>query len=304
MGLSTSAEVPAVYTSEEGYRAVVAWYDQQVDQLPVPCESRWVDTSAGGTHLLIAGPPDAPPMVVLHGMNMNAAAMTPAIRQFASSRRVYAIDVIGMPGKSAGTRPRRTGPGYPRWLAEVMQALEILEADLVGQSFGGWIILKLAERAPERIRTAVLLDSGGLVPFTWKGQMQAGLAAVLYMMWSNDRTLEWAVSPFSAPGVSLGPEKRTLLGLAYQHVRLDVDPKGLPCPDKDALAPLEVPMFVSYGAHDLFFPADAAVQRAEALWPERATTEVVEEEGHLFSAEGEQARYERVAAFLNIHSAA
>lgn len=291
----------SVYKSADGYNTIMGWYDHQLECLSVDAKSRWLDTSAGPTHLLAAGPTDAPPVILLHGMNLNAAAMTTGIRSLASTRRVYAVDIIGMPGKSAGTRPSRSGDGYPRWLEDVLSALDLSQASFIGQSFGGWIVLKLAASRPERIRSMVLLDSGGLVPFTIWGPMRAGLAALWYMLWPTRSNLSRAVAPLYGPGVSPTSELMTLLGLTYRHVEMDIDLGGLPLPDRNNLASVTAPVFASYGAHDIFFDARAAVEKATTLWPDSCTTEIVADEGHLFSTEGEQHLYNRVVTFLEEH---
>lgn len=299
--MDSSNAPSSIYKSANGYDAIMGWYDHQLERLSVDTESLWVDTHAGRTHLLAAGPPDAPPVFLLHGMNLNAAAMTTGIYSLASIRRVYAVDIIGMPGKSAGTRPSRTGDAYPRWLDDVVSALDVDRASFIGQSFGGWIILKLAAQRPDRFRSMALLGSGGLVPFTIWGQMRAGIAALWYMLWSTKSNLKRAVAPLYGPEVSPPPDLMTLLGLTFRHMEMDVDLNGLPRPNRKNLASLEAPVFMSYGAHDIFFAPHTAIENADDLWPHSATTEIVADEGHLFSREGEQNLFGRIATFLKEH---
>lgn len=274
------------------------WYDRQVDQLPVLVEPRWVTTSAGRTHLLVSGPKEAPPLIVLHGMNMNAAAMSVALSQLSAIRRVYAVDIIGMPGKSTGVRPTRKGSGYPLWLSEVVAALGIAYADFLGQSFGGWLVLKLAALMPSRIRRGVLLDSGGFIPFTVKGQLVAGLMALRYMVWPSAKHLRRAAQPFYAPQVAPEPHFAELLGLTYRHTRMDIDWRGLPVLSREDLAGFHAPVFVSYGEHDVFFRAKQAVQKAKDILPGSVATEVVKGEGHVFARRAKQDLYHRIASFL------
>jgi pimeloyl-ACP methyl ester carboxylesterase len=73
--------------------------NSQLTRLPIEVNSLYLDTPAGCTHVLASGPEEAAPVGVLHGMNMNAAAMTEGLRILARHHRVYAVDIIGMPGK-------------------------------------------------------------------------------------------------------------------------------------------------------------------------------------------------------------
>ncbi|MGM0588052.1 MAG: alpha/beta hydrolase [Bacteroidota bacterium] len=293
---------PSIYKSKQGRVAILSWYDQRVESLDVEVESHYVGTRFGRAHLLSAGPTDAPPVILLHGMNMNGACWGHAMRQLSADFRVYAVDIIGMPGKSAGTRPARKGDGYPHWLQEVMEQLQLDNVHLMGESFGGWIILQLAQLQPERIKSAVLLGSGGLVPFTIKGQMIAGLTALRHMIWPTQSSRIKAVRPFYAPNQPMDDAIVDLLSMAYRHVKLDVDTSGLPVIELANEGRLNFPLFISYGAHDLFFDASTATQKAGDLFTGPVTKEIVSDEGHLFSPQGEQMRMQRVLQFLNEYS--
>jgi 2-hydroxy-6-oxonona-2,4-dienedioate hydrolase len=290
--------MPSVYKGKQNYAEMMAWYDAQVAQLPVDAASRWVETRAGATHLLTAGNPGSPPVVLLHGMNMNALAMAGAITALAPSHRVYALDIIGMAGKSAGTRYSRSGDAYPHWLVDVLDALQLVEAAFVGVSFGGWLILRLAALAPERISQAVLLDSGGLTPFTIRGQMVSGITALRYILRPTAANLARAAAPFYAPQVTPDPTFVELLGLGYRHITLDVKLSGLPPVAAPELAHWHAPVLLIYGAHDIFFDAEQALARARTLIPNLAGAEILPHEGHLWSPTTEAAVYARVANFL------
>lgn len=111
----------------------MAHYDAAVARLPIPYESLMVPTRFGETHALAMGDRDAPPVVLLHGLVADALAMRKMFPDFAQSYRVYAPDAIGFSGKSAPTRPNLDG--YVAWLLELLDALELDKADLVGISF-------------------------------------------------------------------------------------------------------------------------------------------------------------------------
>jgi pimeloyl-ACP methyl ester carboxylesterase len=303
--LSTSlrAMVPSIYKSLAGKEAVLRWYETQVASLPLAVERLDLDTPSGHTHVLAAGAAEAAPVVVLHGMNMNAAAMTEAIRSLAGNHRVYAVDIIGMPGKSTGTRLPRRGERYPQWLETVLMELGLESAAFVGVSFGGWLVLKLAALSPGRVRAAALLDTGGLVPFTLRGQALAGFAALRYMLRPTLANALRAAKPFFGPATEPEPTFAEILALGYRHTRLDIDPKGLPALGAGELSRFRGPCFVSFGAKDVFFNAKQAVERARAVLPCLVTAEVVAGEGHVRSLEAEQTLYQRVGTFLGSHAA-
>ena len=86
------------------------------------------------------------------------------IADFSKEYRVYAIDVMGQPGKSLPDEPIRDSADYVTWLTATMDALHLDRVSLVGMSFGGWLALTYAVAAPQRVQKLVLLSPGGLLP--------------------------------------------------------------------------------------------------------------------------------------------
>jgi 2-hydroxymuconate-semialdehyde hydrolase len=82
----------------------------------------------------------------------------------AQGRRVIAPDMVGF-----GYSDRPAGQTYSMdvWVQQaldLLDALDVPQVDLVGNSFGGALSLALAIRAPQRVRRLVLMGSVG-VPF-------------------------------------------------------------------------------------------------------------------------------------------
>lgn len=289
----------SIYKSATGRSAVMEWYNTKLSSISIQTKSQEVSTAAGQTHIIIAGDTKAPPLIVLHGMNMNGPSMANAIIALSRTHCVYAIDIIGMPGKSACTRPSRAGNDYSRWLAEVMEQLDLQSAGFLGLSFGGWLILKLAALSPERINNAVLLDSGGLTPFTFKGQAVAGWSAIWYRLFPNKKNLvRAAVLPFYAQDCEPNPDIVELIGLGYQHVKFDIDPKGLPPLTKDELANFSAPTMVMYGEKDIFFNAEKGIEKAKEIIPNLIKAEVIAGQGHIIGEEAHPQVYNEISDFL------
>jgi lipase len=103
------------------------------------------------------GDPDAPALVCLHGVTGHAERFRRlAEERWATQFRVIAPDLRGH-GRS-GWEPPWTFGTHVADLVETVDALGIREADWVGHSFGGRLVLELAAVYPERVHRAVLLD--------------------------------------------------------------------------------------------------------------------------------------------------
>jgi lipase len=103
------------------------------------------------------GDPAAPPVVCLHGVTGHGERFKRlAVERWSERFRVVAPDLRGH-GRSGYDAPWDLGTHLAD-LVETVDDLGIPEADWVGHSFGGRLVLELAAVHPERIRRAVLLD--------------------------------------------------------------------------------------------------------------------------------------------------
>jgi lipase len=103
------------------------------------------------------GDTDAPPLVCIHGVTGHGERFKRlAELRWAKTCHVIAPDLRGH-GRSGYDGPWDFET-HVADLVETTEALGLDQADWVGHSFGGRLILELAARHPERIRRAVLLD--------------------------------------------------------------------------------------------------------------------------------------------------
>ncbi len=108
------------------------------------------------TFYLEAGPVDAPPVVLVHGLGATNASMLPLIPALARDFRVLAPDLPGHGGTQA------TGAAHaPRYLGDWLMAFLRETCDqpavLIGNSLGGRTALEAALNSPFDVRGLVLL---------------------------------------------------------------------------------------------------------------------------------------------------
>lgn len=128
------------------------------------------------TAYLAAGPGEGIPVIPIHGSGPGVSAEANwrllLASPLADRRRIIAPDVVGF-GRSSGPGEILDHETRVTQLLGLLDALELPQADLIGNSMGGALALALARRAPDRIRSMVLMGSVG-VPFT----LTDGLAKV------------------------------------------------------------------------------------------------------------------------------
>jgi len=124
--------------------------------------SRFVETASGRIHLHEAG--TGHPVVMLHGSGPGATGWSnfgPNLGAFAERFRVIAPD---MPGWGASDPVTYEERDHVAAAVQLLDALGIEKAALVGNSMGGATALKVAGRHPERVSHVVTMGSGAPGP--------------------------------------------------------------------------------------------------------------------------------------------
>lgn len=274
----TPPDNAVLYRSAEGYRRTMALYDRMLGQINVPYSTQFVATGAGPTHVIQAGPAEAPAVFLLHGMSANAVTWVPQINALAREYRIYAPDMPGCMGKSAPTRIARAGSAYGVWLAEVLDGLGVRAAAFIGISFGGWLTLKLAGVAPDRIASAILISAAGFVPMSNKTLLKMLPRLLVMPFVPLDRRARMFLDVMGAPGYQPTAEDLELFGLLLSAFHYDQRAPD-PCADAE-VARLRAPTALLYGEHEAGFNPPAAISRARRLLPRLVRAEIVPGVGH------------------------
>src|SRR5919206_3669132 len=99
----------------------------------------------------------APPVVCVHGVNAHGRRFRKlAEERLAERYRVLAPDLRGH--GSSEWEPPWTIATHMHDLLETLDDAGVRDADWIGHSFGGRLVLELAAAAPDRVHRAVLLD--------------------------------------------------------------------------------------------------------------------------------------------------
>ncbi len=121
----------------------------------------YVSLSQGVVHYQLAGPADGKPVVLVHGYSVPSYVFDSTLRALSGAGyRVVSFDLYGR-GLSDRPRVRYDRDLLAQQLGELMDALHMPKADLVGLSMGGAVVGRFVASHPERVRSLVLI-----APFT------------------------------------------------------------------------------------------------------------------------------------------
>ncbi|MFI1754245.1 alpha/beta fold hydrolase [Streptomyces sp. NPDC020571] len=113
-----------------------------------------------------SGPPDAEPVLLLHGYPADHRCWRHQVPALSARHRVITPDLLGW---GASERPLHLSFDYDTEVARLGRLLDALELDsvnLVGHDYGGFLALGFAENHPGRVRRLALLNSRAHATFT------------------------------------------------------------------------------------------------------------------------------------------
>jgi pimeloyl-ACP methyl ester carboxylesterase len=262
-----------------------------------PWTVRVVPTGCGPTQVSAAtqGPDDRrPALVCLPGFDTCGPLwdVADSLAPWAVDHRVFLVDIVGQPGLSSGRCPSLRGPGFGRWVIEVLDGLGLERATMLGASFGGSLVVRLAEQAPERIERAILLAPAGLIrtsmhrpTTTWR------LLSAKFIARSRRRT-ERMLDLEIINGQPTDPEVRALLVEVLDLIHTGFRNRSdLPFVLADpSFARLTAPTHVLIGANDRLFDPPKLLARARGVLPNLQTAEQLPHAGHGLEAAPATAR--------------
>ncbi len=221
-------------------------------------------------------PADARPAVLLiHGSPGSAGnfeRLEPLLR---ARYRVISIDLPGFGGSTLDV-PDYSFAAHARYVLALMDRLKIKNAHLVGFSMGGGVVLSLADIAPERVRSIVMLSAIGAQEFELLGDYHLNHAVHGLQLGAL-----WAVY-HGLPHFGALPNPLTFARNFY-----DSDQRPL----RASLQRYSGPMLIFQGREDPLVPYQAAVEHAR-LVPQAELTLI--ESSHFMVFE----QAERTAGYL------
>lgn len=268
---------------------------------------RQVETRRNSIAIMEAG--QGPPVLAIHGLGGTKGSFLPTIAALAPDFRIIAMDQPGF-----GDSDKPIGAPYdPRFFARVvvdlLDALDLQHAHLVGNSLGGRVALEVGLRHPARVRRLVLLAPS----LAWRrnrpwAPLVRLLRPELGLVQLAPRPIVQGIATRMIPGASEGwtaagvdeflrayltPAGRAAFYAAARNIYLE-EPHG----DRGfwtQLPGLRPPALFVWGRHDQLVPLAFERHVRDAL----SSAEHLELEcGHVPQVEAPQETHEAIRRFL------
>ena len=295
-----------------GYLALHWETDRSVEELAerwAPEPSAFVRVGGMEVHYRDQGP--ASPretLVLLHGTSASLHTWEGWVDALAEEYRVVSLDLPGF---------GLTGPfvehddysvqAYVRFMAQALDALDVEEAVVAGNSFGGEVAWEMALALPERVRGLVLVNAAGYPAQAESMPLGFRIASLPGMGYLMTRVLPREVIESSVRNVYGDPDQVTD-GLVDRYFQLSLREGnraalrkrfaelrwGEDAPER--LAGIEQPTLVLWGDRDRLIPPERATRFQDDI--PNARKVMFETLGHVPHEEDPQATAEAVRDFL------
>ncbi|HEY2281413.1 MAG TPA: alpha/beta fold hydrolase [Streptosporangiaceae bacterium] len=266
---------PGTWVSDAARDRFMTAYDRAFARWPQPYEEFDLETATTTTRVYAYRPQArGAPIVLLMGAGFNSSYWYLHVAALAQAGPVYAIDMPGDPNPSIARAPITPPDACAAWLDEVLAQLGASQlgasqlgasqlgtsqfgagqaAHLVGLSYGGWVAMNQAIRAPARVASITLLDPAGLTKLDarWWWWFSVSGLATLTPMPLRRQLARWLDSPIMAE-----QELTKLMWTGSRGFRME--PKFPGVLTDDELRAITVPVLLITGARSaMLTPAEA-----------------------------------------------
>jgi pimeloyl-ACP methyl ester carboxylesterase len=241
--------------------------------------------------------PNKPTAVFVHGAGLDHSSFGLQSRYFRyHGWNVLAVDLPGH-GRSEGP-PIPSIQGMAAWLFNLMAALKIEKASIVGHSMGSLVALECAAGQPERVERIALIGTAFPMKvgeaFLEAARRNDYAAFDMHTIWGHAAQTPLGANP--NPGMwmygdTLARLERLAPGVLYNDLKACNDyAAGL-----ESAAKVRCPALLILGKRDVMTPAKGAKPFLEIM---KAKSRTVELSGHSLMAEAPDATLDALVEFL------
>jgi pimeloyl-ACP methyl ester carboxylesterase len=269
-------------------------YDRALQLWKTPFEERDIKTSFGSAHVIISGPPNAAPLVLLHGMNASSTMWYPNIRSLSENHRAYAIDFLLEPGKSLCEGEVSSTDQIVNWYYEIFDQLQLSKFSIIGASRGGWLAMNIALHSQSRINKIVLLSPAQT--FTWIKPRMRIITNISYSINPKRRKLRNVLETMTANVDNINQAYINQYYIATTKATMSKCMLQMtPFSDKQ-LGSLKIPVLVLIGDNDII-NNEKSLERAKKLIP-GVETGIIKQAGHFLSMDQPETVDREILDFL------
>jgi len=285
----------SIYKTQSGREMSLKLYDTQLKKLDYSYKDVYVHTRFGRTHIIETGNLSGEPLLVFHGGNSTTAYNLLMYRFLLKNFHIYAVDIIGHPGKSDEVSLSPRNYDYGKWASDVIIGLGFDKIACFGVSFGGGVLAKLMCNAPEKVEKSVLIVPSGINNAFPISTVKMMMPLLKYKLTKNEKYIKETALFMALKEEILDKDTLDMLKDSLDHVKTKV---GMPSNVNERLMQqCKAPTLIMAGEKDCLFPAKKVLPRAKRIIP-NSTTHMLKGCGHMHMMPKREKKM--IVDFLNV----
>jgi len=275
----------SLFKTIEGKNEILSLYNQKLEELHIQYEYLKINTSFGATNIITTGISSNPPIIIIHGSNGCAPIALETYPNLSKHFKVYAIDVLAQPNKSAETRLSMKDDSYGKWMNETIDALQVKNVVLAGFSFGGLVLLKTLETDEQNIKAAYLTTPAYIV----NGNPIKALFSIFIPMkrFMKSKNIKYIERFLSEVFTERDEFAVKFLSKVFLHFKMDFS--SLPVINSKKAQSIQTPITLFAAKKDILFPGSKMIKRAKKIFPSLKTAILIEDAKHVQSKKQNEA---------------
>ncbi|MCK0159439.1 alpha/beta fold hydrolase [Allomuricauda sp. F6463D] len=252
----------SIYKNEKAKKAIMSLYDEKLSSLNIDYVALDIETQFGNTRVIKTGNSKGKPIILFHGINAGAPLTLEAVKELRDDYQLFAVDTIGQATQSAETVLNIKDDSYALWADEVVEKLNIENANYIGISYGAYILQKLITHKPKTVDKCIFIVPSGLVNGNfWESLTKLSFPLIRFMITKKDHHLKAFTKAFVPENdeFMFKMQKLLLLGVKIDYRRPILLTK------KDVLH-FKKPIFIMVASDDIFFPGKGAEKRSREIF--------------------------------------
>lgn len=219
-----------------------------------------------------------------------------AVKALCDTYWFYAIDTLGQTTKSDETRLDIHGAAYALWADEVLEKLSLPKVDVIGISYGAFILQKLMIYKPERLQKCLLIVPSGLSngPF-WASMKKLTLPLIRFMVTKKEEHLRAFTKAFvPEDDQHMLQLQRALLTGVHMDFRRPTLTKATD------VRHLQSPVYIMVADDDVFFPGRPSAESARKIFPNLKEVYTLKDCKHIPSANIYGIMQQKIGSWLEL----
>ena len=285
----------SIYKNNKAKTDLMNLYDEKLKSLQIDYTNIDIDTKFGRTRVVKTGNSEGKKIVLFHGFNAGAPVTLEAVKGILNEYCFYVIETIGQVTKSEERVMNIKDDSFALWVDEVLEKLELKKVNVIGISYGAFIVEKLMTHKPERIEKCVLVVPSGIVNGDiWNATKKLTFPLIRWKFTKREKHLKSFLSAFVPDHDDF---LHRMLSVMMKGIQLDTRiPKLLKPTDVENF---KAPVYIMAATNDVYFPGEKIVKRSKELFSNLKEVFLLENSKHMPSKDSHPIIQQKIQEWIN-----